>query len=161
MPTALFALAGYSESWIAAPVLLLCGLGVLGFIYSPAMRTDKTPSQKLRRFLIGLGVALEIVCAVPVLFSSNAYGVIVLLLLLSLGIICILIGAFIPQSSTEPSHTNQKVEKSPAHKLLWLITVIFYLLLSFLTQAWFITWILFLIAACISILLDAIQEKRE
>lgn len=44
---------------------------------------------------------------------------------------------------------------------MWLLTVAVYFVLSALTRAWHITWLLFLIAAALSFLIDAIYDAAK
>ncbi len=60
------------------------------------------------------------------------------------------------------SKNKNKKKKNPALKAvssaLWTLTVVVYILISFITFAWHITWIIFLIAAAIDNIIDAIFE---
>ena len=60
------------------------------------------------------------------------------------------------------SKSKNKKKKNPALKAissaLWTLTVVVYILISFITFAWHITWIIFLIAVAIDNIIDAIFE---
>ena len=60
------------------------------------------------------------------------------------------------------SKNKNKKKKNPALKAvssaLWTLTVVVYILISFITFAWHITWMIFLIAAAIDNIIDAIFE---
>ncbi len=64
--------------------------------------------------------------------------------------------------SKSKSKSKNKKKKNPALKAissaLWTLTVVVYILISFVTFAWHITWIIFLIAAAIDNIIDAIFE---
>ncbi len=45
--------------------------------------------------------------------------------------------------------------------LVWTLTVILYFLVSFLTGAWYITWLLFLVAACAEAVITLVLRMKE
>lgn len=48
--------------------------------------------------------------------------------------------------------------KGSLEGLMWILIVIFYFIVSFSTQAWYITWIIFLVGAAVECLLDALTK---
>ena len=57
------------------------------------------------------------------------------------------------------SGKNKEIKKALA-SLLWMLTAIIYLLVSFVTRAWYITWIIFLIASCLQTVLNLAFSLR-
>lgn len=165
LPTAILAVSGMENAgWIAAPILPLVSLGVFCFIYAGSMRLGASLKTKLHYALIGLGVGCEISCAVPVMILQGNIGVTLLLILVGLGIILIVGGAMIPTDKwdSEGVDPEEKHSETPLEKSITLITLAVYLLLSFLTGAWAVTWILFLIGSAIKSLIRSVLDlKRE
>jgi len=64
----------------------------------------------------------------------------------------------------EWSNDNKKaksVRGGAISSLVWTLTILIYLLLSFWTGAWYITWILFLVAVCIEAVVTLVFRIRE
>ena len=45
--------------------------------------------------------------------------------------------------------------------IIWTVTVVVYLFVSFITMMWYITWIIFLIALCIEALVQLLFSLRK
>ncbi|MGM9637335.1 MAG: permease prefix domain 1-containing protein [Eubacteriales bacterium] len=164
LPTAILAVSGVDQAgWIASPILPMVSLGVFCFIYAGSMRLGASLKTKLHYTLIGLGVGCEISCAVPVMLLQSRIGVSLLLVLVGLGIVLIVGGAMIPTDKwdSEGIDPPEKHPETPLEKSIWLITLAVYLLVSFLTGAWAVTWILFLIGSAVKSLIRSILELKK
>ena len=60
----------------------------------------------------------------------------------------------------EPHSPRQKLNKS-INSLTGIITLIIYLLISFVTGAWYITWLIFPIAGALNQLINACMDLKE
>ncbi len=140
--------------------------------------------------MTAVAVAMYILCWLPLVLMGalwenyEAGGVI------GLGIMFLMIatatGLFIIQGMTKPEFMrddvkrrdddddddddddapkNKKGEKHPVYKAisgaLWCLTVVVFLGVSFLTGAWYITWMIFLIATAIDNIIKACFELRS
>ncbi len=165
LPTVILAVNGVTEhGWIAAPVLGSVALGVLCFIYAGCMRIGVSAKTRLHYFFIGLGVACEIACAVPILLYAELNEGLALSLLFTLiaaGIVLIVMGAMIPTDKWDNDEVEKKETKSPLDKSISLMIVAIYLLLSFMTGAWAVTWLVFLIGSAVRTLISAILDLNE
>lgn len=161
LPTAIMAVNGVAEGWIAAPILPAIALGVFCFIYAGCMRVGASAKTRLHYLLIGLGVACEIACAFPtILFLENeTLGVTLLLTLIGAGIVLIIMGAVIPTDKWDNSKAA-KQQKTPLDRSITLLTLAIYLLLSFVTGAWAVTWLVWLIGASVRTLISAVFELK-
>lgn len=56
---------------------------------------------------------------------------------------------------------SNKEIKDAVSGIIWLVTVIVYFLVSFSTGAWYITWVLFLVAVCIQIIAGLIFGRKN
>ncbi len=169
VPTVMLSVNGYDGGWIAAPILVFVAAGVFLFIFSSAMRYGATAKTYFHYGLIGLGVGCEIACAVPVMVVSEPerLGITLLFALVAAGIILIISGAMIPAQRRavyfdyNTTNAYTKAEVKPIKKLIWLITVIVYFALSFITHAWAVTWIVFLIGSAFESLILSIMNLRK
>ncbi|MGM9681495.1 MAG: permease prefix domain 1-containing protein [Eubacteriales bacterium] len=164
LPTAIMAVSGVENGGrIASPILPMVSLGVFCFIYAGSMRLGASLKTKLHYTLIALGVGCEISCAVPVMILQGSIGVSLLLVLVGLGIVLIVGGAMIPTDKwdSEGIDPDEKRTETPLEKSITLIVVAIYLLVSFLTGAWAVTWILFLIGSAVKSLIRSILDLKK
>lgn len=164
LPTVLFAVNDTTEGWIAAPVLISVALGVLCFIYAGCMRVGVSLKTRLHYLFIGLGVACEIACASPIIMVTESQnwglGLSMLFALVAAGIILIVVGAVIPTDKWDSTEEEKKA-KSPLDRAMGLMVLAVYLLLSFITGAWAVTWIVFLIGSAVRTLISAISDLKS
>lgn len=59
------------------------------------------------------------------------------------------------------NHDKMKGLRGAISATLWTLIVILYFLVSFMTMAWYITWIIFLIGACIESVISIIFKLRD
>lgn len=57
-------------------------------------------------------------------------------------------------------HDNKKAVRGSISTIIWMLCLIAYFLISFLTGAWHITWILFLVATCIEGIVTLIFQLK-
>ena len=124
-------------------------------------------NQQKRGILISIGIALYILSIIPVIFfdqfSFSEFGVMLMIF------ICAVATGFIAYGNTISKVNYSKIDNSfveeykekvsinnDRNKLkgalsssLWSLIVVLYFLISFLTNWWHISWIIFLIGACI------------
>lgn len=136
---------------------------------------QKTFAQDERkaRIMTAIGVALCILCPVPVLLKPGAVGVVLMFILVAAGV-----ALFILTPNPKQKYRNNvtmaeefqqwKTEKqgvqsqvSGIHTIICTAAVALYFLLSFATGAWSVTWIIFLMAPCLcEIASAALRLKR-
>ncbi|MDE5696430.1 MAG: permease prefix domain 1-containing protein [Lachnospiraceae bacterium] len=56
---------------------------------------------------------------------------------------------------------KEKAARKTINSLIWTITLVLYFLISFETYDWYITWVIFLIAACVQQIVKLIFELRS
>ncbi len=134
----------------------------------PTQAADK--NKMISAILISVSVMLYILSIVPVLIFENNFGVILMFVFIAIATGLIVFNSLTKGKQTETS--NNKAEKgaekekqkgkNPILKmissLLWLVIVIVYLAVSFVTFAWHITWIIFLIGGCAQHVIEGIFE---
>ena len=124
-----------------------------------------SPTQ--RKTLRVVAIALYICCIIPLIILSN-FGLEILGLCLTLVIVAVAT-VLILLSSGGNHHEKMTVTHeapiNPSYKTYRIIsrtiTVTLYLLISFLTSAWHITWIIFLIKGAVDEIVRAIMDLKE
>ncbi|MDO4573391.1 MAG: permease prefix domain 1-containing protein [Clostridia bacterium] len=131
-------------------------------------------ARRRQGILVAVAVALYIVAVVPCILLGNELGVVCMFLLAAVAT-----GLLIYNNATKPRYIKQddavgedfqawKQDKADGRRLrgafsgaLWLVIVCAYFLVSFLTGAWHISWLIFLIGAALSLVLSGIFDLRE
>ena len=162
----------------AAYRLAISGIGdineILGSESSPVFRPVSTPASEpedpKRKKLRSLAIALYILCALPLIILSEM-GLDIIGLTFTLVIVAIATYIMLITSKKEddedekiPSENknspNHQLKKS-IHSIVDAITLAVYLIVSFATGAWYITWLIFPICGCINGLVSAIIDLKE
>lgn len=108
-----------------------------------------------------IAIFFYILCPVPLFLLQDEFGLCCLLSMVALGVAMQLIAG---KSTGQPMKAEEgpqsEVQKS-VRSLLWLLTLGVYLLVSFRTHAWWITWILFPIADSLTKLVFALLGKHS
>ncbi|HIS81451.1 MAG TPA: hypothetical protein IAB52_08320 [Candidatus Scatomonas merdavium] len=58
-------------------------------------------------------------------------------------------------------NAGQKEKKNTINSLIWLVATILYFLLSFGTGAWYITWLIWLIAPCVQMIVNLMMDGQK
>lgn len=167
----------------AAYRLAITGIGDISEIlgttpHSPVTSTtagfrteqNETEEDVKRKKIRAAAIAMYIVCAIP-LFILSDLGVATLGLTLTILLVACATYLMIitdKKDTTEEEESPEKHEftpqqelKSSIGKLVGVLGLAIYLIVSFLTGAWYITWIIFPIIGCVKGLLNAIIDLKE
>ena len=174
-------LVSQGKSSEAAYRLAISGIGdineILGSKPSPDFRPVSTrapePDDPKRKKLRSLAIALYILCALPLIILSE-FGLDIMGLTFTLVIVAIATYIMLITSKKEDDEDEEDEEtpsekkNSPSHQLkksvhaiVDAITLAVYLIVSFATGAWYITWLIFPISGCINGLVNAIIDLKE
>ncbi len=128
----------------------------------PVSELGKRKNPALAAVLRAIGVAAFILCPVPVLAEQDVEGVIGLLIMVAGGVVLMILAAFVAgrQEKNAPRTPQEKLRKS-LNSLVWTFAVVVYLIVSFLTQAWAVTWLIFPMTVAVNSLLEAILDLKE
>ena len=116
-----------------------------------------------------IAIAMYILCPIP-LFILSELGYATLGLCLTLGLVAAATYTLILANKTEPDSdtfedavplTPLAEKKKRIGSVIGTASLVIFLLLSFLTGAWFTTWLIFPIAACVRGLVNAILDLKE
>ena len=137
--------------------------------YTPSPNTVETELQeKKRKTMRAVAIAMYILCALPVIILSE-FGQDILGLCLTLLLVAAATALIIMSGKKDDADEDEKEEdcspkselKKNIEKVLDVVTLVVYLLVSFSTRAWAITWLIFPISACIEGLIYAILDLKE
>lgn len=166
-------LVSQGKSEEAAYRLAISGIGdineILGQVPSveaaPLPREDDSPNRD--RKTRAIAIVMYILCPVP-LFILSELGHATLGLCLTLGLVAAATYTIIlsgkKDTEQEPS-AKAAPAQSPRRKaiadIIRTAALVVFLVLSFLTGAWYITWLIFPIAGCVRGLIYAIWDLKE
>lgn len=132
---------------------------------APKRSEDDTPAKKLMR---AIAVGLYILCPVPLIVLANLgldiLGVCGLLTFIAVATVLIILGDAKDdeeEDAKEASLTPNHQLKKSIDSLIGTITLVLYFVISFLTRAWSITWVIFLISGAVKGLVNAILDLKE
>ncbi|MBR4972284.1 MAG: hypothetical protein IKY59_04875 [Oscillospiraceae bacterium] len=129
-------------------------------------RGRRLPSSK-KKTMRAVAIGLYICCVVPVIALGNVangiIGVCLMLLLVAVATVLIILSSSGKQDGAQaegtgqPNHPGYRAYKS----LSGAVTLAVYLLVSFWSQAWHITWLIFPISAAIDGIVKAVFDLKE
>ena len=124
---------------------------------------NDTPIKKLLR---AIAVGLYILCPLPLIVLSelgmDTFGLCGLLCFVAVATVLIILGA------KKTDGTHQKDDDEPKSELgksvsslIWAVGLAFYLIISFLTMAWHVTWVIFPILGAVNALACALIPNEN
>lgn len=165
----------------AAYHLAITGIGDISEIISsdapitPKSEVKQAISEEFdsvhNRILKVVAIALYILSPIPLFIMCEVGGDMsaVIGLCLTLVIVAIATALLLLRKKNEPKASEENkptsVSENPLRKsidsLLGAITLAVYLIVSFVTGAWYITWLIFPISGCVKGLINAILDLKE
>lgn len=171
---------GKSEE--AAYRLAITGIGdiseILGNADAPAplfpatrIASDWANSEEpaLNRMIRAIAIGLYIISLAPIIildqFGFSEFGFIGTLTIIAVATVLLLIfkkenNAEAPVRQAAPETPQNELKKS-IHKLVDVIGLVIYLIISFATGAWFVTWLIFPLMAAINGIIRACMDLME
>ena len=161
----------------AAYSLSISGIGDINEILGAEKSSfDPTPhsaqeksDDKNNRLRRAIAIAMYIISPIPLFILGNEIGLSILCLLVA-GATALMvmngkdrkIEEYTPGSTAmDPKITMQEKTRESIHTLIWCIGLAVYLIMSFATGAWYITWVMFPLIGCVQGLVDAITDLKE
>lgn len=141
--------------------------------YGTPQDEQRQQERKRSALLTSIAVSLYILCVIPVLIGHGS-GIIVMFFMIA-GATAMLIYNNMTKSpylrreeSIAEEFQEWRAQSAQQHQLyksvssaLWAVAVAVYMLISFWTHAWHITWIIFLIAGAINSIIKAFFDLRK
>lgn len=135
---------------------------------------ESEASRKRSAILTAVAIALYILCPVPVILLQNTVGVMALFLFVAAATGLLIYNGVTRERYVKADDTmvedfkewkqHSKQKNKAADAIVgsfWLIAVCVYIVVSFMTGAWHITWIIFLIAAAVASLIRGIFMLKQ
>ena len=130
--------------------------------------------KKRSALLVAIAIALYILCPVPVILLQDEMGVMALFLFVAVATALLIYNGVTRERYIKADDTmveefkewkqNNRQKNKASEAIVgsfWLIAVCVYIVVSFMTGAWHITWIIFLIAAAVSSLIKGLFMLKQ
>lgn len=146
-------------------------------VHMPQRYPDEVLQKSKQRsaILVSIAVALYILCVVPcILAGDSVKGPIVMFLMIAVATGLLIFNHMTrikPEMSDgtvveefkewKAKNSNQRQVYKAISGAIWAVTVAVYFLISFGTMAWYITWVIFLIAAAVDSIVKAIFDLKK
>lgn len=175
-------LVSQGKSPEAAYRLAISGIGDINEVLGTAPATAQTQTVKeaiheevediRRKKLRAVAIALYILCAIPVILFGEANTEFVNVLGLCLTLVMVAFATYLiiitGKKDADDDEIKERAERTPQQELkksigslIWAIGLALYFIVSFVSGAWYITWIIFPIMACVRGLVNAIIDLKE
>lgn len=128
-----------------------------------ARTAESDASRKRSALLTAIAVALYITCVIPVIVLNDTIGIVLMFVFVAVATALLIYNGVTREKYVKADDTmveefkewkqNSRKKDQAVGAItgsLWLIAVCVYMVVSFATGAWHITWIIFLIAAAVS-----------
>lgn len=160
----------------AAYSLAISGIGDLSELLGKKTAAERGPAaepretaeeMKRRKLQRAVAVGLYILCPAPLFVFQDGAGLGLLLVLVALAtVLMIFAGKDRKQEGgngtyTQPERTPQQELKKSIHSAVSTVGLCAYFIVSFLTGAWHLTWLIFPITAAVNGLVSAILDLKE
>lgn len=137
--------------------------------HSPASAPEESHDTPLKKLFRAVAIALYILCPVPLFvlseFGMGTLGLCGLLAVVAVATCLMILGAKKEAKKEEAYETFRKTPENELQKsisgMIWAIGLALYFIISFITGAWYITWVLFPIIGATQGLVRAILDLKE
>ncbi len=160
----------------AAYSLAITGIGDVNEILAAqpeqqptAVAVSERSVPSWRRIMKAVAIFLYIICPIP-MFVLSEIGMATIGLCGTLSIVAVATaliciagagGRRKPSEKRQKKSTPDQALKDAIESILWAVGICIYLVISFLTGAWHITWVMFLIIPATEGLIKAVLDLRE
>ena len=143
--------------------MIACGVAiqVLARKLMDSLEMYNPISGGTRAAMTVIAIFFYILCPVPLFLLQDAWGLCCLLAMVALGVALQIVAG---KATTQPKNTEKSAEnevQKSVRSLPGLLTLAVYLLVSFRTHAWWITWIIFPVADSLTKLVFALLGKHS
>ena len=134
---------------------------------APVREQQEAPQDISKRKLMqAISIALYICCVIPVLVlgdvGNGVLGVCLMFVIIAAATVLMVMSSGSKENPEEKEDDEPKTELGKAVKSIWgIATLGIYLVISFWSGAWFITWLIFPIMGAVQGLVKAIIDLKE
>ena len=131
-----------------------------------ATAPKKEPKPAWKKALQAIGICLYILCPVPLFILQDVIGLCGLLVIVAIATALMVISGGNEKAEDRAEETQKpKKKENELHKavnsIIWTVGLCLYFLISFTTQAWFITWVIFPLIGAVQGLVQACMDLKE
>lgn len=137
-------------------------------IYISENKVDEENAEKQKKsaLLLAVAIVLYILCVAPVIIIQNEIGIVLMFVMIAVatGIIVYRSTLNRKNNDDEEKAENKKNENptlKAAKSCVWAVAVIIYFVISFLSSAWYITWLVFPITGAITDVIEACFDLKD
>lgn len=172
----------------AAYNIAVAGIGDVGHLIdgitapvasSGYSREEIRKNQSKRSCLLAVAVAIYILCVVPVIICdeigvNEVFGIVMMFIMAAIATAIIIYRSgmsleYAPSSDTvvedfkQWNHENHKNKElmGAVNGAVWALTLTAYFAVSFLTGAWYISWLIFIIGGAVSNIIKAVFDLKK
>lgn len=114
-----------------------------------------------KKALLAIGICLYILCPIPLFILQNELGLCALLAVVAIAtVLVILSGNKKSDVNQKASAPNREIRKAVGG-ITWAVGLCVYFALSFSTDAWYITWVIFPLTSAVQGLIVACIDLKE
>lgn len=134
---------------------------------APVREQQEDPQDiSKRKLMMAISIALYICCVIPVLVlgdvGNGVLGVCLMFVIIAAATVLMVMSSASKENPEEKEDDEPKTELGKAVKSIWgIATLGIYLVISFWSGAWFITWLIFPIIGAVQGLVKAIIDLKE
>ena len=134
---------------------------------APVAKPQESPVDTSKKKLMrAISIALYICCVIPVLVLGNVgsgvLGVCLMFVMIAAATVLMVLSSGSKEDAEDKEDDEPKTELGQAIKSIWgILTLGIYLVISFWSGAWFITWLIFPIMGAVQGLVKAIIDLKE
>ncbi len=129
----------------------------------PVDSVSTEPQKKVwKTILRAIAIALYIMCPIPLFLLGDDIGLCGLLTFVAVAtVLMVITGKDKPEEQQSPAYSPKQELHKGVGSVVWAIGVCVYFIVSFLTGAWYITWVIFPLSACVQGLIIACLDLKE
>ena len=134
---------------------------------APVREQQEDPQDiSKKKLMMAISIALYICCVIPVLVlgdvGNGVQGVCLMFVMIAAATVLMVMSSGSKEDPEEKEEDEPKTELGKAVKSIWgIATLGIYLVISFWSGAWFITWLIFPIMGAVQGLVKAIIDLKE
>ncbi len=122
--------------------------------------------QKKSALLLAVAIVLYILCVVPVIILQNEIGIVLMFVMIAVATgIIVYRSTLNRKNDNDEEKAEKKKQENPTLKAVkscvWAVAVIIYFVISFLSSAWYITWLVFPITGAIIDVIEACFDLKD
>lgn len=127
---------------------------------------ENAEKQKKSALLLAIAIVMYILCIAPVLIIQNEIGVVLMFVMIAAATGIIVYRATLNRkNNADEEQAENKKNENPTLKAVkscvWAVAVIIYFVISFLSSAWHITWLVFPITGAITDVIEACFDLKD